>query len=91
VRAPVLPILTLSLHTHTKPAGDPQALLMLDERAAGDPLEGADATGGDAESLATLMRQTCGGVTSMSARRRKSLSALRILRSSESGRAARIR
>ena len=82
--SPILLISRLALHTKNI-LGDARVSLMLDERAEGDPLEGARIMlAGHAEQAGADPRRSCAGAISTPIRRRKPLSNSRIFRSSGS-------
>ena len=86
--SPILLISRLALHTSNILA-DPRVSLMLDERAEGDPLEGARIMLAAAPRRpAAIDSRTCAAATSTPIRPRKPLWILRIFPSSGSGRAA---
>ena len=71
--SPILLISRLALHTKNILA-DARVSLMLDERAAGDPLEGARIMlAGRAEQAAAIDEPVCAGATSTPIHRRKPL------------------
>ena len=87
--SPILLISRLALHTRNILA-DTRVSLMLDERAEGDPLEGARImlSGRAEEAAGAEPAKSCADATSTPIRPRKPLSILRIFRSSGSGRQA---
>ena len=87
--SPILLISRLALHTRNILA-DTRVSLMLDERAAGDPLEGARImlAGRAEEAAGDAGRDCCAGATSTPIRPRKPLSISRIFRFSGSRRRA---
>ena len=89
--SPILLISRLALHTRNI-LGDARVSLMLDERAEGDPLEGARImlAGHAEEAGGDQSRDSCADATSTPIRPRKPLSISRIFPSSGSGRPAHI-